>query len=249
MSRQSKKIEISLQAPEFSAYFDNKDIDEYTVGKTYNCKDIEEPGLAKILIEKYLQAAELIAAKLKREDIFDLDKFKSTLLVIKENISLDFLKAVTTELTIKLNADTLSRAIELRENRKKINAPKDKLIRDFRVYGEGLPDKALYPYATQYAEIFLKLLRRNKLMCPKYNHLYIQVVPTFDEGLKNSFAYEDWNVNGIAVIDYTNYQKQSEKKKKETVFNLIVEGLKDIAYIDNLDMSIIDKVIAEIKNE
>jgi hypothetical protein len=249
LDRKYKKINITIQAPEFSEHFDNKEKDNYN--HRFNIadkfKNISETDLAKILIDKYLQAGELIVSKLKKDDNFDIDKFKTTLLTIKQNINDDFIKSVSGEQAVKLNDDTLTKAIELREKRKQTNKPKDQPIRDLRVYSNGLPDRALYPYANQYGEIFLNLLRRDKLMCPKYHHLYIQVAKTFDEGLKNSFAYEDWYVNGIAIIDYNNYQKQSEKEKQETIFNLIVEGLKDIATIDKLDTSIIDKVIAEIK--
>ncbi len=248
LDRRSKKININIQAPEFSEHFDNKEKDNYDnkFDIADNLKGISETDLAKILVDKYLKVGELISSKLKKEDTFDFDKYKTTLLKIKQNINVDFLKSVSGEQAVKLSDDTLTKAIELREKRKQTNKPKDQPIRDFRVYNNGLPDKALYPYANQYGEIFLNLLRRNKLMCPKYHHLYIQVAKTFDEGLKNSFAYEDWYVNGIAIIDYENYQKQSEKEKQETVFNLIIEGLKDIATIDKLDTSIIDKVIAEI---
>lgn len=249
LERRFKRINISIQAPEFSEHFDNNEKDNYKnrFDIADNLKGISETDLSKILIDKCLEVGDLISSKLKKEDTFDLEKYKTTLLTIKQNINPDFLKSVNDEQEVKHKTDILSLAKEIREKRKQINEPKDKLIRDLRVYWDGLPQRALYPYAGQYEKIFLNLLQKNNLMCPGYHHLYIQVAKTFDEGLKKSFSYEDWYVNGIAIIDFETYQKQSEIEKQETVFNLIVEGLKDIANIDKIDLSIIDKVISEIR--
>lgn len=84
-------------------------------------------------------------------------------------------------------------------------------------------------------------------MCPVYHHLYIQVAQTEQEALRQSFAIEDWYVNGIALIDFEEYQLLSEKQKEEKVFNIIVSGLKDIATIDHLDFSIIDNIVKKIQ--
>ena len=127
-----------------------------------------------------------------------------------------------------------------------MNKPKNKLIKDLRVYYNGLPNKALYPYDYIYTEIFLNLLAREGLMCPTYNHLYIQVAKTFDEALKNSFSMEDWHVNGLSVIDFENFQILSDEKKENQVFQTILSGLKDIATIDKLDAIIIEKVADKI---
>jgi hypothetical protein len=143
---------------------------------------------------------------------------------------------------------TLERAIDLRELRKKSHKPKDKVIRDLRVYYTGLPKKALYPYDYQYSEIFKNLLKKKKFACPTYHHLYIQVEKTIEECLQRSIPIENWYIYGIAVIDYDNYLKQSIDGKEKIVFDLIVKGLKDIADIDGLDSPIIDETIDEIKH-
>ncbi len=143
--------------------------------------------------------------------------------------------------------DMLESAIDLREQRKKVHKPKDKLIRDLRVYYTGLPQKALYPYDYQYSEIFKNLLKKKKFTCPTYHHLYIQVEKTIEDCLRRSIPMEDWYVYGIAVIDYEKYVKQAHKEKENIVVEIIVNGLKDIANIDGLDISIIDEVTNEVK--
>lgn len=57
----------------------------------------------------------------------------------------------------------------------------------------------------------------------------------------------DWFTYGIALIDYKKYREGNEKEKEQIVFDCITAGLNDIATLDKLDQSVIDKTIAEIK--
>lgn len=248
LDRRNKKVDITVKAPEFSEYFDKEKRQNYQhkfdIEPQY--KNISETDIGKILIDKFLMAGEMIAAKLKKEDAFDHQVFKDVLNGIREEINIDFLASVNVEQQEQVQDNLINRALELREKRKHQELPKDKLIRDLRVYDKGLPNKALYPYDYQYSEIFLNLLARDELRCPKYHHLYIQVAQTMDEALKASFSIEDWYVNGLAVIDFDDYQQLSEKQKESRVFDLIVAGLKDIASLDQLDLGKIEKVIRKI---
>ncbi|CAN5690010.1 hypothetical protein BH10BAC2_BH10BAC2_04250 [soil metagenome] len=65
----------------------------------------------------------------------------------------------------------------------------------------------------------------------------------------NSFFFEDWYVNGISVINYNSYLKLTEDGKMKFVFDAIVAGLKDIAILDKLDISKIDKVVKKIEEK
>lgn len=251
LNRKFKKIDIALNAPEFSEHYDGLEKDEYEhvfdIDSKY--KNLTETELAQTVIDKYLEAGEIINAKLKKEDVFDFETFKNVLYLLRQNISFEYLESASIEKKDELNAETIKRAIESREQRKQILKAKDKRIRDLRVYYINLPLKALYPFDYQYSEIFLNLLRKNGLTCPVYHHLYIRVGRTIEECLKSSFAIEDWYVNGLSVIDYDKYLNQSEVEKEQTVFNIIVNGLKDIADIDKLDSLILDKTIEEIKQK
>lgn len=251
LNRKFKKIEITLKAPEFSEHFDLKDQERYSnrfdIERQY--KNLSETDLGKILIDKYLEAGEIINSKIKEEDKFEFGPFKEALTSLKSKISTDFLEALNKEQTIKVRDEVLDRAIKIREERKRTNKIKDKKVRDLRVYYNGLPNKALYPYDYQYTEIFRNLLRSSGLMCPTYHHIYIQVAKTLEDGLRNSFSVEDWYVNGLAVINYENYLRKTESEKEEIVIDLISNGLLDIADIDNLDIAIIKGVTDKIKTK
>jgi len=147
----------------------------------------------------------------------------------------------------KAKDNKLNLARDLRELRRNTNKIKNELIKDFRVYYTTLPERALYPFDYQYAEIFYNLLRRKGLLCPIYHHLYIVVEKTMEDCLLRSVPYDDRYVNGLSIIDYNSYLNQTDVEKEQTVFSVIVAGLKDIADIDKLDTTIIDQTIAEIK--
>jgi len=251
LDRRYKTINITLKAPEFSEYFDQEKQQKYKhrfdIENQY--KNISEVEIGKILIDKFLIAGEMIAVKVKKEDVFDHQVFKDVLNRIREEISMDFLASVNVQQQEQVQVDLVKKALELREKRKHQDPPKDKSIKDLRVYYNGLPKAALYPYDYQYAEIFLNMLAREELRYPKYHHLYIQVAKTMDEALKASFAIEDWYVNGLAVIDFDHYQQLSEKEKEHCVFDLIAEGLKDIAILDQLDFSKMEEVFRKIKEK
>ncbi|MBL0080548.1 MAG: hypothetical protein IPP53_16035 [Bacteroidetes bacterium] len=248
LNRRYKRIEIILRAPEFSEHFDNEQQKKYKNKFEIETQfqDISEVQLGQILIDKFIEAGEIINSKIKKDDVFDFDNFNKVLLSIKKKINSDFLEEMNKAQNLEVEDNTLNKANQLRSERQKIDWPKDRLIRDLRIYYSGLPNKALYPYDKIYAEIFLNLLAREGLMCPKYHHLYIQVAETMDEALKNSFSFEDWYVNGLAVINYKKYLTLTEKEKEYEVFQTILSGLKDIAIIDKLDINIIDKVANRI---
>ena len=248
LNRKLKRIEVTLKAPEFSEHFDLKDSGKYSnqfdIESQY--KNLSETDLAKILIDKYLEAGEIINAKIKAGE-FEFGLFKKALTSLSGKITADFLDAQNKEQTIKTRKEVLDRAIKIREERKQTNKVKNKRVRDLRVYYNGLPNKALYPYDYQYTEIFRNLLRSSGLMCPTYHHLYIQVAKTFEDGLRNSFSMEDWYINGIVVFNYEEYLKKTELEKEGIVIELITNGLLDIAHIDNLDISIVQKVADSVK--
>lgn len=251
VNRRYKKIDVNLKAFEFSEHIDMPDQKKYKhqfeVDEQY--RNLSEIELAHILIDKYLEAGSIVKSKLKKDDFFDFDAFKNILTLLKSQISSNFLEVENIKFSIKLKADTLKRAIDLRDERSKLDKVKDKRIRDFRVYDFDLGTKALYPYAYQYCEIFLNILKKKNLLCPVYHHLYIQICKTMDVCLERSFTYNHWYINGLSIIDYDNYLAQSEAEKQETVFDLIVNGLRDIAHIDKLDDEIIESTIQEIKQK
>lgn len=240
--RKNKKIEIALKTPEFSKHFESSD------SNNEKKKQVDdEVELAKYIIDKYLEAGEIIKSKLKTGDEFDYENYTFVLQSLKEKIDQSFLISNNTIQSIKNHDEILNKAMSLRESRKKMNILGNQLIRDIRVYTSGLPKKIFYPYDYQYLEIFLNLLQMNGLMCPIYHHLYIQVANNKEEALKSSIPMADWYTSGIASVDINEYQHANSHDKADIVFNLIIDGLRDIADIDKLDNSVIEKTIEQIK--
>ena len=124
---------------------------------------------------------------------------------------------------------------------KQISDIKYKILRDLRINAYGLPIKALYPYDYQYAEIFRNILNKKGLLCPNYDHIFIQIGES-----DFPFPHSDWSSNVFELIDYKSYISNPENEKERIVFNLIIRGLKNIATRDKLDQSIIDNTVFEV---
>lgn len=249
LSRKTKKVEITLQTPELSEHFDSREKDNYSnqfdIDDKY--RNLADTDIAKIVIDKFIEAGKIINSKLKKDDVFEIATYNDVLINLRLRINADYLASMHITQTNASLEGSLQKAKALREKRKIEEKQKDKLIRDIRVYANDLPDKALYPYNHKYCNLFLDHLRKRKFQCPKYTHLYVQVAKTMDDALRQSFAYEEWYVNGLAVIDFDNYLRQPDNEKEKIVFSLIGTGLKDIATIDKLDIAAVEEVIAEIR--
>jgi hypothetical protein len=248
INRRQRNIAVTLQGPEYSEHFDKNEQAQYQyrfdIADIY--KNISTSELAVVTINKYIEAINLIAPKLKANDQFDINLFKTILDNLKHKISPQFLTEKTFTFSELQKTSNTKRMMDLRNERKLSNKPKDTLVRDVRLYDHGLPQKAFYPYGYQYCEIFRNILRRKGLMCPGYHHLYIMAAQTFDEALQNSFAVESWHVYGLAEVNYATYLNLSNAEKALAVFDIIVAGLRDIIEIDKLDENIFNEAIKEI---
>lgn len=251
LNRKSGTIEITVKAPEFSEHFNDNNEKEYShkfaIDPKY--KNISEIELGRITIDKLLEAGEIIQRKIKKEDKFDFNIYQNLLLSIKDKINSNFLEQLHKSMNKIENDDTFNRVLNSRNIRQSENRLKDKLIRDFRVYSYGLPDKALHPFASIYSEIFRNLLVKERLLCPIYHHIYIQIALTKELAIKKSITYENWFEYGVSVINLDSFQTLSFTEKDKLVFNAIVEGIKDIATIDKLDIDILNRVITKISEK
>ncbi len=250
LDRRYKTISISLQSPEFSEHFDKEEQHKYehrfSIADEY--KDIPETDLALLLLDKFILAAQIIQAKIKKGDAFDAGKFEKIMLAIKERITPDFLQNLHAEKSVQSDDKIIEQALKNREERKGITHPGDTLLQDVRIYCHGLPDRALFPYDHHYMEIFRNMLRGKGFMCPTYNHLYIHVATTASEALRYVLAVENWYTNGIAVLDYESYCQQDEPRKELMVQEAIIAGLRDIVALDGLNATLLEEVVADVKN-
>lgn len=249
LNRRYRSIDVTVKAPEFSEHFDKEDQQDYSnklsIAEEY--KGIDELSLSGILIDKYLEAVDIISKKIKKGDEFNSESLRKILLSVKSKLTVESLHNFNRQEKVNIHDESVKRALDLRETRRSKRAPKNKVIRDLRVYYNNLPDKALYPYDYQYVEIFRNILASKQFKCPDYHHLYVQVAESEEEALKNSFALENWYANGISTLDYKEYLRKPENQKADIVFEVIVNGLKDLVEVDGLDGAILNETVTEIK--
>ena len=106
------------------------------------------------------------------------------------------------------------------------------------------------PYSLKFCNKVVIKLREAKFRLPNYDHLYIIASDTFENAIYKATRGSDWFVYGITVLEnYKNYTALKEEDKKRVVFDLIKQGLHDIAKIDSLDISTLNKVLDETEKE
>ena len=96
LNRRFKTINITLKAPELSESFEviykGDKIIQLDIEEQY--KGFSRVEAAHILIDKLLSIAEIIEKKLRKDDIFDLEHYKTILLQIKTRISDDLIEQI-----------------------------------------------------------------------------------------------------------------------------------------------------------
>jgi hypothetical protein len=248
LDRRYKRIGIILQAPEFSEHFHKEESVKYPkrleIGEQY--KNISVTQLAHILLDKYHEAITIIASKLKKGDRFDQPVFEHVLESIRKRISTGFLKEISIEHGRQNEKDHLLLVEGKRDARKRSELPKDKLIRDIRMFFKyGLPPSL--HYLNRYTDIVLKNLVTKDFRCPGYHHLYISIAGTREEALKYAFAVEDWHTYGIAVLDKEHLLHAAPAEQQVLFLKALRDGLMDIAVLDGLDTDTILDAISEAK--
>lgn len=144
--------------------------------------------------------------------------------------------------------------IKQREERKKVNKKKDRLIKDVRISYSfpGYQDETfqLFSWYRQvYENLFRNLFQEKGLKCPKYNHIYIHLSSTLEDALNSTINnYQiPWFEIGISSLDIDKYLKANEEEKMSMLFESICDGMRDIFTIDKLDMTILEDTIHQIK--
>jgi hypothetical protein len=248
MNRKFKTIDITLKAPEFSEHFQKKEQvsynDKFEIADKY--KNISEPELAKILIDKYFEALQIIKSKLKKEDTFDFEIFENILTTIRQKITLEFLIKTSQEENIKSQKAQIENCETNRQERKNKSLISDTLIRDIRLFFAYELPRSLF-YLNRYADILLRQLIYKDFKCPHYHHLYVSIADTKEEALKRAIVVEDWFTYGIAVLKEETLLKADHTEQQALVLNALKEGLLDIAELDKLDKTKILDAISEAK--
>lgn len=195
---------------------------------------------------------EIIFAKKKKEDLYDIERVKQVLSLLEIELQNTDLIKLNEQYESLLYQEALSRRIEERKERENRIIENKKVIRDLRFYYhfENIGYRYFDPYDNEICYEILIKLRERKFKLPDYTHLYIEVSDSFENALYNAVRGENWFIYGIAVLeDYKDYPKKNEKEKKRIVFNLIREGLNDIARIDKLDLQTLNDVLDEVESD
>jgi len=198
------------------------------------------------------KAFEILFIKKKKDDFYDTEKIKQILLLLESELQNTDLYKLNKQYDLLLFEEALARRIEERTERKNRTIENKKAIRDIRFYYHFEDIGKLYfsPYNYNLCKKILIKLREKKFNLPDYTHLYIQVSDSFENTLYQTTRYEDWYVCGVAVLkDYKDFPKKNEEEKNRIVFNLIKEGLLDIARIDKLDLETLNHVLDEVESE
>lgn len=245
LNRKNKTIDVTVKAPEFAEHFQEAISSKKKAGSesATESNSKSETELAQILLDKYLEVADVIRSKLKKDDVFDHKTFKTVIESIRPKLNADFLISTSNIEHDRQQQAEIEIAENKREERRKSDLVKDTLIRDIRLYfNYDLPKKLFY--LRRYAEIVLGLLIRKNFLCPHYHHLYIRIANTKEEAIINAFPIEDWHIYGIAVLKEEVLLHAAPSVQQSLVLNALKDGLLDIAELDKLDKT---KIIEAIK--
>lgn len=211
----------------------------------------QEENVADI-IELIDKAFGIITSKKKKDDDYDVLKLNEAVSELRKELQETDVVKLDQKYENTVRQERVFKNEQGRVVREQANEDKKKLIYDLR-FMFYLPDiELLYfsPYARRFCDNILEKLREKKFRLPGYTHLYIMVSDTFENALHHAVQSESWFVYGIAVLeDHLAYPEKQEIEKKRIVFNLIKQGLKDIAIIDKLDMKILDEVLDELEQK
>jgi hypothetical protein len=194
---------------------------------------------------------DILALKKKKDDIFDTEKIKTTLSQLEKELQATDLWELNRKYELLLRQEFIEKVRQDRVIREQANDEKKRLIHDLRFYYK-LPDVEKYgyfsPYDNEFCYKILENLRERKFRLPNYTHLYILVSDTFENALYRAVRGYNWHVYGIAVLEnYADYAKKKEVEKQRIVFELIKQGLSDIAKIDKLDSKTLNEVLDEVE--
>ena len=254
--RKYKRIEVKLKAPEITKYIE-KEYEDRSKNSLFGLKkhvpsvvperykNLTHADLARMIIDRYLEAGQLIAPKLKPEDNFDHQRYEQILLRMRDLISDEFLAQMKIPIAEWEKHSHRERGLQARELRKTFKRKKNRLIHAFRILKIKLPHEALSPYDLYYEKIFLDVLRRNKLFCNRFNCLFIFAAANEEDAL--SLIDKNSSNTGIAIFNYEKYKSLAEKDKKRAVFDIVCRGLRDVVALEKLDNAIVEEAIEEIK--
>ncbi|MDR1975751.1 MAG: hypothetical protein LBQ18_02020 [Campylobacteraceae bacterium] len=200
------------------------------------------------LFDKLYEVIDILDAKYKNREAFIAMRQK--LSKVQDLLSIEKLREMNKEYEKRARQNLLEKILKDREARASAKIEPNKLIRDIRFYYhlDGVGHQYFTPYSDMLTGLILRRLRELKFKLPNYTHLYISVADSYENALSHAGATEKWFVYGFAALANAHeYAAKSEQEKKRIVFNLIKEGLLDIAKSDKLNISILEAALNEVE--
>jgi hypothetical protein len=251
-------LNVMIAFPELSEYLEKNVLEKAkTDCREYVVQEIPQAYLNKTttdilaaLFEKIYEVIAVIESKIKKTDSFDANEIRRIWTSLKATIREQDLKANDQLYERQAEEAKINMTLQDRIIRKNRSLDKTLLIKDIRFMHDIENIDLLYfsPYNQQFCAEILDKLRERKFKCPLYTHLYINVSDTIENALRHGGILDYWFVYGIAVIsNAADYKDKAENEQKKIVFNLIKEGLVDIATLDKLDMNTLQEVLADVE--
>jgi len=211
----------------------------------------QEENLADVFQIIYT-AFDILTSKKKKDDNYNPDKLKSTLCHLEQELKTVDLWELNSRYENLFRQEAIEKNRQDRIAREQTDTEKKKLIYDLRLYNRipNTDEKFFFPYNRQICELIYEELRKKKFRLASYTHMLINVSDTFENALYHSTKLYDWQGFGIAV--YTNYAEFPAKNKAEKqriVFDLVKQGLNDMAEVDKLDKKTLNEVLDEVEKK
>lgn len=211
----------------------------------------EEENITSVL-QFINKAFEIIVSKKKKEDGYETVKLKASLFQLGKELQEINLWELNNRYENIIRKEAIEKRKQQRAIREKANEEKKKLIYDLRFmyYLPNIGKLYFSPYSERFCDLILEKLREIKFRLPNYTHLYIMVSDTLENSLYHAVRAENWFVYGITAIkNHSEYPRKNEIEKQRIVFDLIKQGLNDIAKIDKLDTQSLNEALDEVEQQ
>ena len=204
-----------------------------------------------IYLSKIIGVFEILKKKEKPTDSFNTLDIITCLKDIEKNLTIVKLIEFNTQQDEFLKKQTIAANIKDRLDRSNSKILPNRLIFDLRVYfyPDNLEEFSLKFFKYEICSHLLKKLRKKKFKLPVYSQIFIIISDKWENAL-SYYERENWKAYGLSILDENiNYNNLDDLEKFKISFDLIKNGLLDIAKNDNLDMNILNEVFEEYLNE
>ena len=246
-------IESDRKNDKFNQWF--KKLPHYYRGKNMIRVSIaaqDEAEYLENIFNLIISSFEILLEKKKKTDDYNSVQVMDSLLELKQEMSQLDLWQLHTKYENILRQERIEKNLQNRKDREIAKIENKRLIKDIRLSDTfGLGGKSSFmPYSLQFCDKITIKLRKVKFRLPNYDHLYIKVSDSFENAIYDTVTVYAWYVYGVAIFEnYETFESLKEEGKKRVVFDLIKQGLYDIAKIDKLDILTLDKVLVETEKE